>query len=66
MIINLKVNIFVAIEKINDLCGSKVNFYSVRLESAEVNEFYDFLDRMEDIPECSDDLNNLVEWLDKI
>jgi len=59
-------NIFVAIERIDDLCGEKVSFYSVRLGGKIDNEFFDFLNRMEVVVEIEDDLNNLILWLDKI
>jgi len=64
--INLKVNTFVAIKRLDDLCGSKVNFYSVHFEGNEENEFYEFLARMEDEPDVVDELEKLIVWLELI
>jgi hypothetical protein len=59
-------NTFVAIERIDELCGDRVNFYSVRLKGKNSNEFFDFLSRMEDVEEVETDLNHLILWLDRI
>jgi hypothetical protein len=60
------VNIFANIEKLHDFSFRKVRYYTVRLQDSEVNEFFDFLNRMEDIEEYEEDLNNLVLWLEEI
>jgi Sec7-like guanine-nucleotide exchange factor len=60
------VNTFVAIEKLEEFTYKKVKFYSVRFTDNDVNEFFDFLNRMEDIPDIADDLNNLLVWIETI
>ena len=59
-------NTFAVIEKLEEFAFELVNYYSVRFLGNDVNEFYDFLNRMEDEPSVSDDLNNLFIWLEKI
>jgi hypothetical protein len=62
------VNNFAVIERLDEFTFKKVKYYSIRLleNENEVNEFYDFLNRMEDIPEIETDLNNLVSWIEEI
>lgn len=43
-----------------------MKYFSVQFENTEVNEFFDFLNRMEDIEELEDDLSNLLVWLEEI
>ena len=59
-------NIFVKIKRLNDFQFRKVKYFSVQFEGEEVNDFYDFLNRMEDIDEISDDLTNLMVWIEEI
>lgn len=60
------------IEKIEEFDFEKVAYYSVRyIDSDEgtendVNEFLDFLNRMEDILEIEKDLTNLLIWIEEI
>jgi hypothetical protein len=66
--INLKVNNFAIIERLEEFTFEKVKYYSIRFHENEneVNEFYDFLNRMEDIPEIESDLSNLYLWIEEI
>lgn len=59
-------NIFAHIERLKDFQFRKVRFFSVRIEGTEVNEFFDFLNRMEDIEAVSEDLSNLLVWIEEI
>lgn len=59
-------NRFARIERLVDFQYRKVKFFSVCFETAEVNEFFDFLNRMEEIEEYEDDLSNLLVWLEEI
>lgn len=59
-------NIFVKIERLTSFQYRKVKYFSVRFEENEVNEFFDFLNRMEDIEEIADDLSNLLVWIEEI
>jgi hypothetical protein len=65
---NLKVNNFAVLEKLEDFSFQKVVYYSVRFldNENEITEFYDFLNRMEDIPQIESDLGNLIIWLEEI
>jgi len=65
-IINLKVNIFAHIERLNDFQYRKVRYFSIHIEGNEVNEFFDFLNRMEEVSEVTDDLSNLLVWIEEI
>jgi hypothetical protein len=60
------VNIFVKIERLKDFQFRKVRYYSVHFEKSEVNELFDFLNRIEDIEELENDLSNLLVWLEEI
>jgi hypothetical protein len=60
------VNIFAKIERLTDFQFKKVKYYSIRFEENEVNEFFDFLNRMEDIDEIGEDLSNLLIWIEEI
>ena len=59
-------NIFVKIERLAGFQYRKVKFFSVRFEENEVNEFFDFLNRMEDEEDIADDLSNLLVWIEEI
>lgn len=59
-------NKFATIKPINSLHLKKVTYYSVHFEEKEVTEFEDFLNRMEDIKEIEDEINNLIIWIDEI
>ena len=59
-------NIFATIERLSDFQYEKVRYYSIRFEENEVNEFFDFLNRMEEIEEITDDLSNLLVWIEEI
>ncbi|HZH71457.1 MAG TPA: hypothetical protein VFD91_03110 [Mariniphaga sp.] len=63
-------NIFAHIERLDDFQFNVVKYYSVYLEVDgevnDVNEFFDFLNRMEDIEEIEDDLSNLLVWIEEI
>jgi len=60
------VNIFATIERLSDFQFVKVRYYSIRFEENEVNEFFDFLNRMEEIEKITDDLSNLLVWIEEI
>lgn len=59
-------NIFVKIERLVGFQYRKVKYFSVQFEGNEVNEFFDFLNRMEDIEEVTEDLSNLMVWIEEI
>lgn len=61
-------NIFATLQKINAFTFRKVNYYSIQFEDNEddISEFFDFLNRMEDIEEKRDDLLNFIQWLEDI
>lgn len=59
-------NNFGRILKLSDFQFERVKYYSVHFESNDVNEFYDFLNRIEDIPGYEEDLDNLIIWIDEI
>lgn len=61
-------NTFAIIEKLERFVFKKVTFYSVRLlnNENEITEFYDFLNRMEDVSEIETDLGNLLLWIEEI
>ena len=63
-------NIFVRIQRLEDFQFAIVKYFTVHLEEDgvknEVNEFFDFLNRMEEIEEVQYDLLNLHEWLVEI
>jgi len=60
------VNNFAVIEKLEDFSFEKVQYYSIRFEEKDFNEFFDFLNRMENVPEIEMDLNNLLLWIEEI
>jgi len=60
------VNIFASLERLTEFQFRKVKFYSIHSEDKEVNEFYDFLNRMEVIGEIAGDLSNLLVWMEEI
>lgn len=59
-------NRFAAIERVEDFQFKKVKYYSILFEGREVNEFFDFLNRMEDETDFGDDLDKLMVWLEII
>jgi hypothetical protein len=60
------VNTFAYIERLSDFQFKKVRYYSIRFEESEVNEFFDFLNRMEEVEDVTDDLTNLLVWIEEI
>jgi hypothetical protein len=60
------VNIFAKIERLQDFQYRKVKYFSIRFEDNNVNEFFDFLNRMEDIDGVAEDLSNLLVWIEEI
>lgn len=59
-------NIFAHLIRLEEFQFRKVKYYSVQIEGNEVNEFYDFLNRMEDIRSIENDLSNLMVWIEEI
>ena len=59
-------NIFATLQEIKSFTFKKVKYYSVQFEENDVNEFLDFLNRMEDIPDVEDELGILIAWLEEI
>ena len=59
-------NTFVRIERLTGFQYRKVKYFSVRFEGNEVNEFFDFLNRMEDEEDVTDDLSNLLVCIEEI
>jgi len=60
------VNIFAKIVRLSEFQFRKVKYFSVHFEENEVNEFFDFLNRMEENDEISNDLSNLLVWIEEI
>jgi hypothetical protein len=60
------VNTFASIERLLEFQFRKVKYFSILIEGNKVNEFYDFLNRMEEIAVIEDDLNNLMVWIEEI
>tara|TARA_R110002050_G_scaffold214727_1_gene350879 strand:+ start:1147 stop:1680 length:534 start_codon:yes stop_codon:yes gene_type:complete len=64
------VDIFAHIHRLTEFQFDVVKYFSVQLEEdgeeKEVDEFYDFLSRMEDIEEVEEDLSNLLVWIEEI
>jgi len=60
------VNIFAKIKRLQDFQFRRVKYFTVQFEHKEVNEFFDFLNRMEDIGTMDDDLSNLLVWIEDI
>ncbi len=63
-------NSFAKIERIKELQFEIVKYFSILLieegKEKETNEFYHFLNRIEDIPEFEEDLLNLITWIEEI
>lgn len=63
-------NIFARIQRLNEFQFDIVKYYSILIEEDgeehEVNEFFDFLNRMEDVEELEEDLTNLMVWIEEI
>lgn len=59
-------NIFAKIERLTDFQFKKVRYFSICFKENEVNEFFDFLNRMEDIAEVAEDLSNMLVWIEVI
>lgn len=59
-------NTFAHLERLADFQCRKVKYFSVCFEEAEVNEFFDFLNRMEEVEEMTVELSNLLVWLEEI
>lgn len=59
-------NIFAHLIRLREFQFRKVKYYSIQIEGSEVNEFYDFLNRLEDIESLEEDLSNLIVWMEEI
>lgn len=63
-------NIFVRIQRLEEFQFDIVKYFTVHLEKngeeKDVNEFFDFLNRMEEIEEVEEDLSNLLVWIEEI
>lgn len=59
-------NIFAHLIRLGEFQFRKVKYYSIQIEGSEVNEFYDFLNRMEDIESFEEDLSNMMVWIEEI
>lgn len=59
-------NSFAHIERLVDFQFRTVKYFSVCFEEAEVNEFFDFLNRMEEVEEMEVELSNLLVWIEEI
>jgi hypothetical protein len=64
------VNIFVHIQRLEEFQFDIVKYFTVHLDEdgvvKDVNEFFDFLNRMEEIEEVEEDLSNLLVWIEEI
>jgi hypothetical protein len=52
------VNIFACIERLTNFQNRKIRYFSVLFEMAEVNEFFDSLNRMEEIDEYENEVSS--------
>ncbi len=59
-------NIFANIVRLTDFQFKKVRYFSICFKGNDVNEFFDFMNRMEDIVEVAEDLSNLLVWIEEI
>lgn len=59
-------NIFAKIIRLKDYQFRKVKYFTVHFDDSQVNEFFDFLNRMEDMEEVIEDLLNLNAWIEEI
>ena len=59
-------NNFATIIRLEEFSFTKVKYFSVHFENNDVNVFFDFLNRMEDVTEIENDLNNLMVWIEDI
>jgi hypothetical protein len=59
-------NNFAKIYKVKELSGEKVTYYTLFVDGEDVPEFFDFLNRMEEITKIEDDLSNLITWIQEI
>lgn len=59
-------NIFATLHEVDTFTFKQVKYYSVQFEDHEIDEFLDFLNRMEDIKEIEEDLNIFIAWLEEI
>lgn len=59
-------NIFANIERLTAFQFKKVRYFTIRFKENDVNEFFDFLNRMEDIDEVAEDLSNMLVWIEEI
>ena len=59
-------NIFANIVRLTDFQFKKVRYFSICFKGNDVNEFFDFMNRMEDIDEVAEDLSNLLVWIEEI
>ena len=59
-------NIFAKIVRLPDFQFTKVRYFSICFRENEVNEFFDFLNRMEEIAEVAEDLSNMLVWIEEI
>ena len=66
MTIHLKMNKFATIIPIDSFQFEKVKYYSVLFEDQDVTEFEDFLNRMEDIQQIEEEVNNILFWIEEI
>jgi len=60
------VNNFATIVRLTGFQYKKVRYFTIWFKENEVNEFFGFLNRMEDIPEVEEDLSNLLVWIEEI
>jgi hypothetical protein len=60
------VNNFATVVRLTGFQYTKVRYFSIWFKENEVNEFFDFLNRIEDIPDVAEDLSNLLVWIEEI
>lgn len=59
-------NIFATIECLPDFTFDIVKYYTIKIYGSDIDEFRDFLFRLEDDQDHEEDLNNLILWLEYI
>jgi hypothetical protein len=60
------VNIFAVIEKLDEFSFKQVQYYSVKFEGDEYNEFEKFLIKHKDNESVQEELDDLLSWLEKL
>jgi len=60
------VNNFAVIEKLEEFSFRFIQYYSVKFEDKDINEFEDFLVKHQDNEKIREEFNDLFSWLEKL